>query len=178
MRNLEEYAEFCMEMLDEIGVPYTRPENLTVNTRSQRWGQCKRANATGKFYIDVNITLLDERNGEDGLINTLLHELLHTCPGCMNHGEEWKKWARLVKIKYGYDIKRCSDNEEKEIITGNLNARQKKYRYFIYCKKCGKLVARKQRSCDIVENTFLYQHKADNGELYCMEDGFQLAANI
>ena len=172
MRNLEEYAEFCMEMLDEINIPYVRPEAFTVNTRAERWGQCQYMHDTGKFFVDINITLLDERNGEDGLINTILHELLHTCPNCMNHGKEWKKWAAKIKRFYGYNIKRTSDFDDKDVITGNFNERITEYKYLIYCQKCGKLITKRKRQCNITEYPQLWYHNSDcKGRLYCVEAG-------
>lgn len=168
MRNLMEYANFCMEMLDEIAVPYRKVETFTVNTRASRWGLCSLRD--GKFYIQINVTLLDERNGEDGLINTLLHELLHTCPGCMNHGPNWKYYAERVRKIYGYDIKRTSDNDEKEVTTGNLNYKRREYKYFIYCEKCGKLMARRKRACHLTDNLGLYQHGGTcHGKLVCYD---------
>jgi len=167
MRDLMEYAKFCMEMLDEIHVPYGKVETFTVNTRARRWGQCRLV--YGKYYIDINVTLLDERNGEDGLINTLLHELLHTCPNCMNHGETWKFYAEKVRRIYGYNIKRTSDNDEKEVMTGNLNYKKREYKYFVYCEKCGKLIARRKKACDLTENSGLYYHGGDcRGKLTCL----------
>ena len=172
MRNLKDYADYCMGMLDAIKIPYTRPEEFTVNTRAVRWGQCKYVRSTGKYYIDINITLLDERNGKDGLINTILHELLHTCPNCMNHGSEWKKWAEKVKRYYGYDIKRLSDSDEKDIVTGNLNEKKTEYKYLIYCRKCGKLVTKRKKQCNITEYPELWIHGSEcRGKLYCVESG-------
>ena len=178
MRDLMEYANFCMEMLDEIGVPYREPENFTINTRARRWGQCKYVYATGRYNIDINITLLDERNGEDGLINTILHELLHTCPGCMNHGAEWKKWAGKVRRHYGYNIQRLSDDDEKDVTTGNLNYKPVAYKYLIYCEKCGKLVGRRKKRCHITDYPELWKHSGCGGLLYCEEAGkYETAAN-
>ena len=166
MRDLMEYASFCMEMLDEIAVPYSPVEKFTVNTRASRWGLCSLRG--GKYYIQINVTLLDDRNGEDGLINTLLHELLHTCPGCMNHGPNWKFYAEKVRRNYGYDIKRTSDNEEKEVTTGNLNFKRREYKYFLYCEKCGKLIARRKRLCDLTEYPYLWKHGSGcGGKLVC-----------
>ena len=112
MRDLMEYAEFCMELLDEIYIPYTRPENFTVNTRAKRWGLCSLRG--GKYYIQINVTLLDERNSDEGLINTIIHELLHTCPDSMDHGYRWKYYAYRVQRDLGYDIKRTSSEEDKK----------------------------------------------------------------
>lgn len=167
MRDLMEYAKFCMEMLDEIHVPYGKVETFTVNTRARRWGQCKLE--YGKYYISINATLLDERNSEDGLINTLLHELLHTCPGCMNHGPKWKFYGEQVRRIYGYNIKRTSSEEDKEVTTGNLNIKESEYKYYIYCEKCGELIERKKRKCSTTEAPWRYQHIGCGGKLFCLD---------
>ena len=164
MRDLMSYASFCMEMLDEINIPYSKVEKFTVNTRARQWGLCSLRD--GKYYIQINVTLLDERNGEDGLINTILHELLHTCPDCMNHGAQWKFWAEKVRKAYGYNIKRTSDNDEKEVTTGNLNYHQREYKYHVYCEKCGKLVTRRKRRSDLLDNLGRYVHSGCGGKLY------------
>ena len=167
MRNLQEYANFAMELLDELHIPYTIPENFTVNSRARRWGLCKLN--SGKFYISVNQTLLDERNSEDGLINTLLHELLHTCPGCLNHGAIWKKYAAMVYGKFGYNVKRTNDEQEKGVTTGNFNATEREYKYLIYCEKCHKLVAKRKKRCGVTENPGKWQHVGCGGHLYMMD---------
>ena len=45
---------------------------------------------------------------EDGplLRATLLHELLHTCYGCQNHGKRWKAYAQRVGEALGVEITR------------------------------------------------------------------------
>lgn len=90
MRNLEDVAIECMEMLDRIGIKYGNVKEVIPNSRARsRWGQCKIV--PGGFQININVDLLDERNSIDGLKETLLHELLHTVSGCFNHGREWKE---------------------------------------------------------------------------------------
>lgn len=37
---------------------------------------------------------------------TIVHELLHTCEGCFNHGAKWKYYAEVMNNKYGYQITR------------------------------------------------------------------------
>ena len=178
MRDLMTYANFCMEKLDEIGIPYNHVEEFTINTRARRWGLCSLR--YGKYYIQINVTLLDERNGEDGLINTILHELLHTCPNCMDHGAQWKFWAEKVRKAYGYNIKRTSDNDEKEVTTGNLNYHKREYKYLVYCKKCGKLVGKRKRKCDVLDNIGRYRHGGGcGGNLYYTyaDSDYRAAAN-
>lgn len=58
---------------------------------------------------------LREDTDIDGLKNTIIHELLHTCKGCMKHTGEWKQLAEKVNRYYGYNIKRCDSADEKGI---------------------------------------------------------------
>lgn len=113
------------------------------------------------------------------MINTIIHELLHTCPGCMNHGKQWKTWAEKVRKTYGYNIKRTSDNDEKEVTTGNLNYNAREYKYFVYCKKCGKMIAKRKRKSDLIDNIGRYTHSNCGGKLYytLADSDFKSAAN-
>ena len=144
MCNINEYFDMCCEILDDCGIPYGKVLEISVNSRAQRWGIC-RWTPEG-FKIEVNRTLLDDRNGENGLVNTILHELLHTVPGCFNHGEAWKNCAEIVRRKYGYDIKRCSSEEEKDVTTGNLNRKNVVDKYVLRCENCGHEWRRKKWS--------------------------------
>lgn len=141
MRNLNVIAKECMKMLDDIGVKYGNVTEFTINTRAhRRWGQCKRV-ANG-YSINISATLLDESNDVNGLKNTILHELLHTCDGCMNHGTKWKTLASKVNNAYGYNIKRCSDANEK----GVENDTRVVYKYEIQCQECGHSYKREKMS--------------------------------
>jgi len=81
MRNLDEYAIQCMEELDAIGIEYGNIIEVKVNTRAKkRWGQCRAV--PGGYSINISVVLLDERNDEQGLKETIIHELLHSCKGC------------------------------------------------------------------------------------------------
>lgn len=157
MRDIQEYAIRCMEMLDKIGVPYGNIQNVTVNNRAKkRWGLCSVV--SNGFDIQINAVLLDETIDESGLMNTMLHELLHTVPGCMNHGAKWKAMADKVYKAYGIYIKRCSNAAEKGVAADmieEMNA--KRYKYFVSCPDCGH-VFKYMRMCDCVKNPGRYHH--------------------
>ena len=159
MRNLNEYTAICMEMLDEMGIPYGNVTKVTVNTRAKkRWGQTEYNKSTGNYSININSQLLDERNSEDGLVNTLLHELLHTCPGCMNHGALWKKYAAQVKDYLGYDIKRTGSAEEEGVVT----MAEQSHNYIVKCEKCGKEFYY-ERAGKVVKYCYRYHCKCGGG---------------
>lgn len=134
MRNLFEYAKICMSELDAVGINYRRSQ-FEINYRAvKRWGQC-RSNGDGTFTVQISSVLLDENNSVDGLKNTIIHELLHTCEGCMNHGKKWQELADIVNSRYGYGIKRTSSGEEKGISVNSIV--ENKRHYEVTCRSCG-----------------------------------------
>jgi predicted SprT family Zn-dependent metalloprotease len=88
--------------------------------------------------------LLADDVTNDGAINTIIHELLHTVQGCMNHGENWKREANKVNRVYGYNIKRCSSAEEKGVEPIENIPQAIKYQF--KCKDCGKVYSRTRAS--------------------------------
>lgn len=142
MRDLQQYAILCMQKLDALHIKYADNISFVVNTRAKRkWGQCK---PTGDGYvISINQVLLDERNAEHGLIETLLHELLHTVDGCVAHGNEWQALVQRVNQTYGYNIKRTNNSNDKGVLEETLD---REYLYQIQCTQCGALVQRMRTS--------------------------------
>ena len=65
-----------------------------------------------EYYIEISGFTLD--NTERSLRNTLIHELIHTVPGGLTHTGEWKKWAKYVSEKTGYDIRRFDGDATEE----------------------------------------------------------------
>ena len=158
MRNLQTIYQNCIDMLDSIGINYGNIVEIKVNKRAKkRWGYCQRVwNGTtrdGKrkynFYINISHILLDERIGIESLENTIIHEILHTCPGCFDHGNGWKQMAAKVKNKLGYDIQRV-DSVQNKIGDSAIYKEYVKPKYIVRCKKCGREVG-KQRMCGIVK---------------------------
>lgn len=160
MRDLQQYANECKKELAALKIPFTSSAEFTINTRAaSRWGQTRKT--PDGYKINISAVLLDERNAAEGLKNTIIHELLHTCAGCMNHGAKWKEYAARVKAAYGYNIKRTSNEEEKGIAAECVAEynRQKKDtppRYVFRCKGCGAIVTR-QKASDFVQHPELYR---------------------
>lgn len=171
MRDLQKVFQNCITMMDEIHMDYGNITKVTVNTRAKsRWGQCKckvigfKYNGSPLYEYSINISslLLNERVPIEALQNTIIHEILHTCPDCLNHGYEWKRRAAIVKNKLGYDIKRCSDADEKGIDKNLVNG-YRKPNYIVRCKKCGREV-NKMRMCSIVKYPELWRCGVCSGE--------------
>ena len=133
MKNFQKLYLECMQELRSIGIEYGCVSEWHINTRAKkRWGQCK-ALGHGYYSINISVRLLADDIDDIATKTTILHELLHTCKGCMNHGKEWQRLADKVNRAYGYNIKRCTSCEEKGIEKED----EPEAKYIIGCPCCG-----------------------------------------
>ena len=131
-----------MSELDAIKIKYSPNISFVINSRAKaRLGLCKK---TGNGYvIEIAEILLDERTDEKhGLKNTIIHELLHTCRGCMKHTGKGAELAAKVNAAYGYSIKRTSKSDDGTIPPGLLAPAK----YIIKCRGCQAEITRIKRS--------------------------------
>lgn len=121
------------------GIPVSRRICPTVklNRRAKtRFGCCRTQG--GIHTIELAAPLLA---AEEGAVRQVLaHEVLHTCPGCADHGPRWKGWAARMNALYGYRISRTDSHEGLGI------ADDRPVRYLVVCRNCGKEIPRMKRS--------------------------------
>ena len=127
---LQELFEVCKKEVEDARIVRGNIyATIKVNSRfSKKWGVCRKRN--GIYYIEVADRLLNA--DEISIKTTIIHEILHTVKGCMNHGPEWKRVADIMNRKYGYNIKRTTSEEEK-----GLEVDWDAFKYIVKCKKCG-----------------------------------------
>lgn len=76
--------------------------------------------------------------------NTIMHEIIHCFPYCNNHGSEFKKYAKYINEKLGYDISRVG-NKKEDYQKSNIEYKETtKYKYKIICEKCGQTFYRQR----------------------------------
>lgn len=140
----------CKSELDSVGIKYGRVKSVIVNTRAvRRWGQCIM-HGDGTFTISISSRLLQDGVDAMATKDTIMHELLHTVPGCMNHGSKWTQMAQKVNQKFPvYSISRTTSSEEK-------NVEKVPYKYIVKCPKCNETWGRYRRS-DLVNNPGRYR---------------------
>lgn len=150
MKNLQLIAEQCLKELDFIGIKYGNIVSFEVNSRAKkRWGQCKYTTLTDTYRIQVSNRLLEDYVPEKSVKQVIIHEILHTCKGCLNHGKTWKRYAELVNETYGYDISRTASASALGVNTDQINIKHQ-----FVCKNCGKVINRMRES----KFTKNYQH--------------------
>ncbi len=135
--------------LRKMGVPVspkTQP-GVRVNSRAKRRLGCCWCQQ-GVYTIEVAERLLTD---PELLRETLLHELLHTCPGCRDHGKLWKQYADYVNKNLGTDIQRTVKVEgESEPL------RRDEVKYILRCRDCGQEIKR-MRMCKVVKSPWRYR---------------------
>mgnify|MGYP001623165159 FL=1 len=127
------------EALRKIGIPLSREiqPQVVVNTRAKRrLGCCIRKN--GVVTIEVSNGILEDTSL---LRATLVHELLHTCYGCQNHGERWKHYAAKAGEALGMEIQRTVPLEGSA-----QRLRQDPVKYLLRCQSCGAVIPRRRMS--------------------------------
>lgn len=106
-------------LMKGLGVPISDsicPEVRLVGSHC-KYGRCCSKGSLKRYteydyYIEISGHTL--QNTEKSLRNTLIHELLHTVPDGMCHTGEWKKWAKYVSSRTGYNIQRCEGDDTED----------------------------------------------------------------
>ena len=148
-KDLNELLERAIQEVSDVGIPVVSDNiesNVTITRATKVFGRCQEVGG-GVFSIGISKHYKD--NQEEDIMETLVHEVLHTVEGCFNHGTLWKRYADLMNKKHGYEISRTSskqmDNLMKEEVFNSI------YKYSIDCDKCGRSTLR-QRKSKIVKN--------------------------
>ena len=139
--------------LKKLGVPVSQeicPE-IRFSKATSWYGQCQqnRVYKHRRYRFGISISEYHLQSSERAVRNTLIHELLHTCQGCLNHGPKWKYYADLVQREMGYKILRCGgDKDRNDAIEV---ARQEKRdarrpKYILICAQCGHEFQRYRKS--------------------------------
>lgn len=108
-----------IELLKSLDVPVSDsicPEVRLTGSHAC-YGRCSPRGSLKRYteydyYIEISGHTLE--NTEKSLRNTLIHELIHTVPGGLCHTGEWRKWAKYVSERTGYNIKRLDGDETEE----------------------------------------------------------------
>lgn len=112
--------------------------HVRLNRRARtRFGCCIRQN--GAYTIELSERLA--RNGsENAVLQVLVHEVLHTCYGCSNHGRRWQCYAQRMNAAYGYRVRRTDDFAQLGLVD------DRPVQWWVICTKCGRRIPRMKRS--------------------------------
>ena len=157
----------CKNELKSIGLDIENKEKIgtiiikIAKRECKRYGCCKQEKPDEKTkYIEkigrrryIKYAIFKEHTieiskwvlelNEDIIKNTIMHEIIHCFPYCNNHGTEFKKYAKYINEKLGYNISRVG-NKKEDMIESNLCEEKEKFNYKVQCTKCGYTFYRKR----------------------------------
>lgn len=170
MKNYRKLFDACLTELKRINMDISDDiVRVSVNGRlSRALGRCKARYSpiTGNYSmyeIEINPCMLGDDVEDKVTKNTIIHELIHTCPGCMNHGHEWKRRADRVNRMLGYNVQRVTESEKLE--SAGVELKRREFKYALVCEKCGAEIKRKRWS-SALENPSAYRHSGCGGSLH------------
>jgi len=157
MKDLYTIANECLQELDNIGIEYGTIKEFRINKRAKSfYGQCIKK--PEGFIIEIITDMLADDVPDIELKDTIIHEILHTCENCFNHGKPWKNVADKVNKAYGYNISRLANFEIK------TETKPKVIKYRLHCVGCGQTYERTKKS-RFTENPQYYRCGECHGEI-------------
>ena len=154
--NLDELFKKALEICDAEEIPYRKINSIKANNRlTKSWGRCLTRYHT-EFDIEVRGKILNKSlfPDERGIMEVILHEIIHTCPDCWNHGALFKEYGGRLE-KYGYNVGSATTNPEK--LGADSIAYSAAFRYMVKCPKCGYTIG-KDKMCDLIKYPSIYSH--------------------
>ena len=156
--DLDNLLAKAIQEVKEQGIkPGNIDPTLYVSNSAKELGRCTR---TGSNF-EIRISKYIINNPEEDLMPIIVHEVLHSVAGCMNHGVQWKKVADIMNKAKGYDISRLTS-----ISAANLTTEHQAVltRYVVVCVDCGNKLYR-QRKSKLINYPELYTCGVCGGEL-------------
>lgn len=156
VERLENLLSETVDELKKCDIPvYSGLIIIKANHRAKsRFGCCRRmSKGIGRQYFEIEISARLAEVEDQKIKEVIAHELLHTCRGCQNHGQQWKAYARRVKERLGYNITTTTRYEYFDLTKPKMAETNK---YKIVCQKCGTTTYRK-RQCKLAKNPQNYR---------------------
>lgn len=123
----------ALKIADECGLKYGTITEIKINSRLTRTLGVCNPGPNETYWIEVNKNVLEKCN-DDFIMETILHEIVHTCPGCWNHGKEFKETGMQITRKYPqFKITRTANAQAACADGIRFNPKEK---YVLKCEKC------------------------------------------
>lgn len=161
-RNQKDLNALLAKAISEVKAAGLKPgeidETVYLTRAKKTYGKCEAI--PGGFAISLSKFFKD--NPVEEVMQTLVHEVLHTIPGCMNHARSWKEAAAVVNSVYGYDVSRLSSMEMANLTAADVQVQR---RYTIVCFDCATELYRERKS-KLITHTHNYSCGRCGGRLF------------
>lgn len=164
---LERLMNEVIEELRRIEIyPARNIIGIKINNRAKRrLGCCKKSIVNGKPQYEIEISAMLEKEDDKKIKEVIHHELLHTCKGCLNHGQKWKSLAAKVNHVYDYNITTTTHFDQMD------EGDDSRFKFMIRCVKCGNTSYRMKKS-KVINQPESYRCSKCGGSLEIIEKSF------
>ena len=115
LKDLQEIYKICVQECKNVDIPIRDDKvikiEFTKEYAQESRGFCIMDNDCNTFSIFINSIYQEKDCPIEELKETIIHELIHTCPRCQSHGKIWMKYAKILNDKYGYELMTTKDYE-------------------------------------------------------------------
>lgn len=118
-KHLRELIEDCAQKCKAINIPISDNIDFFLMKGERTYGECISSPYSNYHVIKISEYLVKDED----IINTIFHELLHSCSNCKGHDWRWQQYGNLVERHYGYVIKRCGKQE----VSIDIKSSRRKY---------------------------------------------------
>lgn len=159
MKDLYKLFDSALAMCDEVGIPYGTIFNIRINNRlSRAWGRCLSQDGRKTFWIEIQGKFAkDEFSTDKAVIAVIIHEIIHTCEGCWNHGAQFMEYGQRITDRFGIKVAAHDSAEDLTVDSIAWNASKK------YEVKCNCRSICKDRMCDIIKYPHTYTCRLCHG---------------
>ena len=160
MECLKEVDRIFKEIMDRmyaddfpIVISKIKPHIMPLNS-NRNLGYCERSWSSYKYQICLNkhlVKLVFDESKLNAIKSVLVHEIIHTFSGCMNHGPNFKHYAMLANSKYeNIEVWTHATKLETEVFDKEIEDNVK---FVAKCLCCGKEVRKFRRTKFIQQMT-------------------------
>ena len=138
--------EIAATIVKSVYVYFEEPiiRSVKISRARSFWGQIT---SLGGRYFELKVSdvfndIPDDEKAKKRFRGMLVHELLHTIKGCMNHGSKWKMMASRVNALYpSLNVTRCTS-----MASYGVKKEKKTPKYQIICHACNYTYFRQRKS--------------------------------
>ena len=143
---IESELEYAKSIVNDCISDFEEPiiNEIRISHSRSFWGNITNL-GHNRFLLkvsDVFSELKDDEKSRNRFTSMLVHELLHTVRGCMNHGRKWKSLASIINHYYPeLKIQRGTPMAD-----FGIKKKTPTYNFQVICHNCGYSYMRQRKS--------------------------------
>lgn len=170
MQMLEESRQIVSDLYgaDFIQENDTNPSIKFNNIGRTKLGYCHYSisRINNKIDTEINISKVLQKFSRDQLMDTILHEYIHSLRCCVScgHGGKWKEIADKINSNTDYNLSANADEDQSNLFDEIFDSNHKTV-YHVICDNCGHDFKYYTSNANVVKHPERYSHRCPDGKV-------------